>query len=217
MDEAQKRRLLVLALVLVPVLAGLGIVALAHFAGPSDEGGTATIRSSSNGSELPEPALAPAAAGTPAPAVRLTDARRGTRFDSSALAGQPLAIVFLSTACEAAAAPLRQALTAAAGAAPAVLAITADPWRDTIPRVRAWLRRHREPPSFHYLLGSVAQLRPYWRTWGLSEPKRSDATACPGVVPVHLVSGAGINAGLVDLGAGTTGAGLAHDLAALGG
>jgi len=185
----------------LPLLLGLAIAAVAHFAGnaPSENGTTAAVS---------EPGLTPAAnrvaSGTPAPRVRLEDARTGATFDSASLRGQPYAVVFVTTRCGRAGDELRAVVEDLdrAGVQVPVLGISADPAADTRGSVRAWLRQHGEPPGFHYLIGSAGQLKPYWRAWGLSSAIAADpASLCAEEeVPLHLVGADGTNAGVVDLG-----------------
>ncbi|MGH2831802.1 MAG: SCO family protein, partial [Solirubrobacteraceae bacterium] len=44
----------------------------------------------------------------------------------------------------------------------AVVAVSVDPHGDTAAAVRSWLRLHREPANFHYLIGSERELKPTW-------------------------------------------------------
>ena len=150
--------------------------------------------------------------------VRLEEARSGEPFDNSAVDGQPYAVVYLSTRCKAVGKVLRAALDELGGATGevAILGISDDPWSDTRSRVEAWLSAHREPPTLHYLIGTEAELRPSWSAWGLSAPERSNApAACTGTVPFHLVSGAGVNAGTVDIDTAQAGTSLAEVLGAM--
>ena len=200
-------------ILVLPVLTGVAIIAVGHFAG----GGEAPNVELHQGAGLRQ-AVAPAAAGTPAPELRLRDARSGRPFDNSSLDGRPYAVVFLSTRCTAIAPVLRRALDELGGAAgkAAILGISGDPWSDTLPRARSWLSAHREPPTLHYLIGSEAELRPSWSAWGLSVPERTSApSACTGSVSVHLVSSAGVNAGTVDIDTANAGTSLAKVLGAL--
>jgi|SRR5215212_5568369 len=109
-------------------------------------------------------------AGKAAPRIRLADARGGT-FDTRSLAGKPYLVTFLYAncpdVCPLIGAQLRDTLDRLGGDAGrvGVVAVSVDPRGDTAPTVRAWLRRHREPPQFHYLIGAEQQLRPVWRAW----------------------------------------------------
>lgn len=116
----------------------------------------------------------------PAPGFRLADARGGT-FDSRSLRGRPYLLTFLFTDCrdvcpligreigEA----LRQLRSRAREVA--AVAITVDPEGDTRPAVRAWLRNHRLPANFHYLVGSRRRLTPVWRAYfAAPQPRGTD-------------------------------------------
>ncbi len=195
MGGASERRKLIAALtVTLPILAGIAIVAIGHFFGHETD--TPIPRP---GSEPPRAAaVAPAAVGTPAPRVRLVEGATGTRFDSASLGSAPYAVVFIATGCETigdylgrVVAELREGGTEAA-----ILAISSDPGGDSPEKVSTWLSRHHlESGPFHYLVGTEEELLGYWNAWGLTGP----SPTCGGSVPAHLVSGSGINAGVVDL------------------
>jgi cytochrome oxidase Cu insertion factor (SCO1/SenC/PrrC family) len=191
-QQSSRRKLIALAAVVGPILVGILIVLIGHLAGHEAE----------VAKPAPEPhrraAIAPAAAGTSAPRIRLADGAGGKSFDSTSLGNMPYAVLFISTDCGPigdylgrAVAELREA-----HADVAVLAISSDPTVDTSRPVGAWLSRHHlEGTPFHYLVGDEAELRGYWNAWGLTEP----TATCPGSVPAHLVNGSSGNAGVVDL------------------
>lgn len=202
MDQQSSRRKLIAALIVIlPIMAGLVIVALGHFLGNE----TTEVKKPPAGSESVEggaverrPAPAPAAAGTPAPRVRLSEGASGARFDSASLGSEPYAVVFVSTGCEAIGAYLGRAVAELRGEgdAGAVLAISADPTADSPDAVSAWLARHKlKRGPLHYLVGDEDELRGFWNAWGFDGP----STACPPSVLAHLVNGSGENAGIVDL------------------
>jgi cytochrome oxidase Cu insertion factor (SCO1/SenC/PrrC family) len=196
MDNASSRRKIIAALaVIVPVLVGLAIVAFAHELGSETNDEETTTREAE---PTRETAIAPAAEGTPAPRVRLSEGASGARFDSASLGSEPYAVVFVSTACASigdylgrAAAELR-----GEGDAEAILAISADPARDTPKAVTAYLAAHHlKGPPVHYLVGDEEELGGYWNAWGFKGP----SSACPASYPAHLVDGTGKNAGVIDL------------------
>lgn len=104
---------------------------------------------------------------SPAPEIRLADARGGV-FDTRSLLGKPYAITFLYTSCPDVCPLIGEELqTALAQLGPAshkvsVVAVSVDPHGDTRAAVREWLKIHREPTNFHYLIGSEQRLKPTW-------------------------------------------------------
>jgi cytochrome oxidase Cu insertion factor (SCO1/SenC/PrrC family) len=196
-QQSGRRKLIALLAVVVPVLIGIAIVVVGHFAGHETE--IAKPR------ELTEieatqrvAAAAPAAAGTPAPRVRLHEGASGKSFDSASLGDDPFAVVFISTNCEAIGKYLEGAIAELRGEGgnAAVLAISADPTLDTPKAVGAWLTKHHlKGAPFHYLAGAEDELHGYWHAWGLTEP----SATCTDSVPAHLVNGSGENDGIIDL------------------
>jgi protein SCO1/2 len=106
----------------------------------------------------------------PAPDFALRDARGGT-LDTRKLRGRPYAVTFLFTdcpdVCPLIGRELGQALKLLGprAAQVAVAAVSVDPVGDTQPSALAWLRRHRLPPNFHYLIGSRDDLEPVWSSY----------------------------------------------------
>jgi cytochrome oxidase Cu insertion factor (SCO1/SenC/PrrC family) len=198
MDQSSSRRKTIATLaVVVPIVVGLIIVALGHFLG-HEHTDIAKPKEAAQAEVERRTAAAPAAAGTPAPRVRLSDGATGARFDSSSLGNDPYAVVFVTSKCEAIGAYLGRASAElkAGGDADAVLAISADPEVDTPEAVRAWVAKHKlKGGPVHYLVGDEDELRGFWNAWGFDGP----SSACPPSVPAHLVDGAGENDGIVDL------------------
>ena len=117
------------------------------------------------GAQLPNGVL-----GRQAPAFALADARGGV-FSTSELAGKPYLVTFLyahcRTTCPLIGEEVREALRQLgpnAGEVAAV-AVSVDPRGDTRAVVRRFLALHREPPNFHYLIGTRAQLAPIWKAY----------------------------------------------------
>ena len=108
-----------------------------------------------------------ALAGRPAPPIRLREAGGG-RLDTAAWRGRPYAVVFAyancGPLCQLIADELRESLAALGPAARrvAVVGVSVDPHGDTPAAARAFLARHREPPNFHYAIGTQSQLQPIW-------------------------------------------------------
>jgi protein SCO1/2 len=164
-DEPRRRlpgHLIVLAVAALVAAVAIGVLA-ARLASTRRAPGTTP---SSAQASLP-----PGIAGRPAPDIRLTDANSGRVLDTRALRGRPYAVTFLYThcpdVCPLIGAELRQALLQLGPEADrvAVVAVTVDPARDTPTAVRSWLRVHRQPPNFHYLIGTPRELRPVWKAY----------------------------------------------------
>jgi cytochrome oxidase Cu insertion factor (SCO1/SenC/PrrC family) len=198
-QDKSRRKKIATVVVVLPLVVGMIIVALGHFLG-HEESNVAKEK------EAPEvaakiklrTAAAPAAAGTPAPRVRLTNGATGQSFDSSSIGSDPYAVVFINTKCEAIGKYLGRAAAElkAKGDADAVLAISADPAVDTPEAVSAWVAKHKlKGGPVHYLIGDEGELSGLWNAWGFGGP----SSTCPPSVPAHLVDGAGENDGIVDL------------------
>ncbi|HEY0277189.1 MAG TPA: SCO family protein [Solirubrobacterales bacterium] len=198
-QEKSRRKRIATLVVVLPLVAGMIIVALGHFLG-HEESNVAKEKEAPEVVEKIErqTAAAPAASGTPAPRVRLTNGATGQSFDSASIGSDPYAVVFINTKCEAIGGYLGQvaAELKAKGDADAVLAISADPAVDTPAAVVAWVGKHElKGGPVHYLIGDEDELRGLWNAWGFGGP----SPACPPSVPAHLVDGAGENDGIVDL------------------
>jgi cytochrome oxidase Cu insertion factor (SCO1/SenC/PrrC family) len=198
-QEKERRKKIATLTVVLPIVAGLIIVALGHFLGHE----STDIKKPKELSEVEAEtqrttAASPAAAGTPAPRVRLTNGATGQSFDSASIGSDPYAVVFINTKCEAIGSYLGRVASElkAGGDADAVLAISADPAVDTPEAVRAWVAKHKlKGGPVHFLVGDEDELRGLWNAWGFGGP----SPACPPSVPAHLVDGGGENDGIVDL------------------
>jgi cytochrome oxidase Cu insertion factor (SCO1/SenC/PrrC family) len=194
-EQTKSRRKLIATLtVVLPILAGIVIVAAGHFFGHE----TKIHRPQTPTTEPRRRSAAlPAATGTPSPRVRLTEGATGKSFDSASLDGAPYAVVFVSTRCEAIGDLLGRAAGELQGEHAAILAITADPRVDSPAAVRAWSHRHhiKAGGSVHYLVGAEDEVRGYWDAWGFSGPTAD----CPESLSAHLVSGKGVDSGVIDL------------------
>jgi cytochrome oxidase Cu insertion factor (SCO1/SenC/PrrC family) len=196
-QEKARRKKIATLTVVIPITVGIIIVLLGHFLG-NEHTEIPTPKETTTEVEV-ERKAAPelAAAGTPAPRVRLSEGATGKRFDSSSLGEAGYAVVFISTKCE----PIgdylgRVARKLAGSGAGDVLAISADPEVDTPEAVRKWLAKHHIPAGgpLHYLVGDENELSGYWSAWGFSGP----SSACPGSIAVHFVSGSE-NTGVIDV------------------
>jgi protein SCO1/2 len=201
---------------LVALLA-LGLAVGAALAGCG--GGASGSASHGGGRWAVASALPDGLAGRPAPAIRLTDGRGGT-FDTRTLAGRPYLVTFLYTTCPDVC-PLigdeiRQALAdlGPAGRRVAVVAVSVDPRHDDAAAVRTWLARHREPPQFHYLIGSQRALAPVWKAWFASPQIAGDPQSAHTAI-VWLVDARGRLAANVSAGVAFDPRGLARDVRSL--
>jgi protein SCO1 len=194
-----------LAAALVPALVGCG--------GP---GASATVGSGRYAVADPLPA---GLAGRPAARIRLADARGGS-FDTRTLAGTPYLVTFLYTncpdVCPLIGDEISQALRVLGPDARrvAVVAVTVDPRHDTAQAVRVWLKRHREPSQFHYLIGSQQQLAPIWKAWYAAPQIAGDPESAHTAV-VWFVDGRGRLAAKVSAGVAFSPSGLARDVRTL--
>jgi protein SCO1/2 len=116
-----------------------------------------------------------------APDFALRD-QAGRTVSVAAERGHWFVITFLYThcpdVCPLIAANLNGALRSPTGhdAGLRVLAVSVDPARDTPAAVRNYVAQHRLVRSFHYLIGSPAELRRVWRAYhvvALSGPRQT--------------------------------------------
>jgi protein SCO1/2 len=127
--------------------------------------------------------LGPTISGdTPAPDFTLTD-QNGQPVRFADLRGKVVALTFLYTncpdVCPLIATKLGQAdqQLGADRARVALLAVTVDPVHDTPAAVRAFNVEHQlQQANWHYLLGSVAQVTPIWKSYFVG----TDAAQVPG-------------------------------------
>src|ERR1700761_6715153 len=128
-EQMRRRRIAALAIGL-PILAGIIIAALVYFLGNETTDVTTPKGEEQIERHLVE-AATPAEAGTPAPRVRLTEDGSGKSFDGGSLAGEPYAVVFISSRCAAIGGFLDRVAAELEPGEGAVLAISADPQVDT--------------------------------------------------------------------------------------
>jgi hypothetical protein len=202
MDDRTKSRRKVIATlaVVLPIAAGLTIAAIAHFVGGEEgevEKPAAEKRQQEQAPRHLVEAATPAELGSPAPRVRLTEGGSGKGFDGASLGSEPYAVLFISTRCEAIGGFLHRAAAELEAGEAAVLAISADPRVDTPGAVRTWLSHNKIEPGgpVRFLTGDEAEVRGYWNAWGFGGP----VADCGESIPVHLVTGADKNAGVLDV------------------
>jgi cytochrome oxidase Cu insertion factor (SCO1/SenC/PrrC family) len=194
--QLRRRRLAALAVTL-PILVGIVIAGVVYLAGGSEETDITKPEGEVAASGQLVEAATPAEAGTPAPRVRLTEGGSGKSFDGASLGGEPYAVVFISSRCTAIGGFLGRVAAELEPGEGAVLAISADPQVDSPAAVARFLSQEhlKAGGPVRYLLGSEDELRGYWNAWGFDGP----AAKCPESIPAHLVSGAGKNAGVLDV------------------
>lgn len=127
----------------------------------------------------------------PAPTMRLEDAASGRPFDTASLAGRPYM-----------------------GKDVDVVALSVDPRGDTRSAVQAWLKLHREPANFHYLIGSEAELQPYWEAWHVGPQIVGDPDSSHTAV-IYPVTREGKIAAIIDAGGQVPSSDLAYDFRSL--
>ncbi len=152
---------------------------------------------------------------SPAPEIRLTDARGGV-LDTRSLLGEPYAITFLYSSCPDVCPLIGEELqTALAQLGPdshkvGVVAVSVDPRGDTLAAVRAWLKLHREPANFHYLIGSEQQLKPTWDAYFVAPQIPGDPNSSH-TAAIWLVNRQGQRQAEIDAGAPVSPNDLAYD------
>ncbi|HVV91722.1 MAG TPA: SCO family protein [Solirubrobacterales bacterium] len=155
-----------------------------------------------------------------APRMKLEDAASGEPFDTASLKGRPYMVTFLythcPTVCPLIGAELQAALAELGKEAKGVdvVALSVDPRGDTRSAVRAWLKVHREPANFHYLIGSEAELRPYWNAWHVGPQIAGDPDSSH-TAAIYLVDRRAMIRGIVDGGTQVPSSDLAQDFRTL--
>src|SRR5436309_102425 len=100
----------------------------------------------------------------------------GHQVTARSLRGRPVIVSFLYThcrdTCPLVADQVRGALDRLGGRGVPFVAVSVDPGGDTRASARAFLLKHDLNSRAHYLLGTVAQLEPVWRAFGVA-PQRS--------------------------------------------
>ncbi|HEY4276815.1 MAG TPA: SCO family protein [Conexibacter sp.] len=197
-------------------LAGLGLALIATVAacGSSSSSAPTTIGQFRGVSQVPAALL-----DKPAPHMRQTDVRGGT-LDTSSLRGKPYAVTFLYANCPDVCPLITSEIVEALGKMGAsarrvaVVAVSVDPRGDTAANVDAFLRRHRAPANFHYLIGSESQLQPIWRSYFAAPQIQGDPNSAH-TAAVWLVDGEGRLRAKFDAGLAFNTDDLAHDMTQL--
>ena len=190
------------ALVVVAILAVLAIAA-----------GLVLAR---GGQEEPDFRGSQPPAGLMLPTFQLRD-DQGQDVRSANLRGKAVAVTFLDSecmdACPIIAAQMSQAMKALGDDRSKVeaLAITVDPVGDTPGRIDEFLRRYRATGTLRYLDGTVAELRPIWRAFGVVSSLDSGDSNLHSA-PVRIYDGEGQWRSTLHPGVDLTPANLANDL-----
>ena len=106
----------------------------------------------------------------PAPAFELRD-QRGSPVSIRALRGKPAVVTFIDPVCRnlcpLEAAALGKVVRDLGSNAPAVVAVSVNPWADTRANFRADADEWRLPPSWRWATGSPAALARVWRSYSI--------------------------------------------------
>jgi cytochrome oxidase Cu insertion factor (SCO1/SenC/PrrC family) len=137
--------------------------------------------------------------------------------DTPEFDGKALAVTFLDTqcteACPIAASQMAEAVRLLGEDRGRVLAVaySVDPLRDTPASIRSFLERNRATEEIRYVDGSVASLRPVWRSFKIL-PSHQTGNSNMHSVPVRVYDTEGRWRSTLHPGVDLTAANLAHDL-----
>ena len=155
------------------------------------------------------------------PQIDLRD-DEGRRVRSADLDGKAVAVTFLDVQCTEAcpiiAAQVGQAIRALGDERDRVeaLAISVDPIRDTPGGIDGFLRRHRAKGFLRYLDGTVAELRPLWKSFAVAASHDTGSSDMHSA-PVRVYDGEGRWRSTLHPGVDLTPENLVHDLRAAAG
>ena len=155
-----------------------------------------------------------------APTMRLHDVTTGRTLDTASLEGTPYMVTFLYTHCPDVCPLIGSELQAALdelgreARKVAVVAVSVDPRGDTPSAVRSWLKVHQEPANFHFLIGSEAELEPYWEAWHVGPQIAGDPDSSHTAV-IYPITREGKIAAIINAGGQVPSADLAYDFRSL--
>lgn len=150
------------------------------------------------------PTLSGAVINPPAPAANFT---LHDQFDQpitlSSYRGKVVVLTFLYTNCPDACPLITQKLHQSYemlgpdASKVAILAVTVDPERDTVPQVRAYSAEKDMLQKWHFLVGTMAEVQPVWAAYGASSARdtftadqaRATAVASGAPTPTPIPSG----------------------------
>ncbi len=167
-----------------------------------------------------EATVYPGGTSVAAPRMQLEDAATGKPFDTASLKGRPYMVTFLYTHCPTVCPLIGSELQAALrelgkeAKKVDVVALSVDPRGDTRAAVQAWLKVHREPANFHYLIGSEKELEPYWGAWHVGPQIAGDPNSSHSAA-IYLITRKATIAGIVDAGSQVPSSNLAQNFRAL--
>ncbi|HEX2292411.1 MAG TPA: SCO family protein [Gaiellaceae bacterium] len=134
---------------------------------------------------------------------------------SGDLSGKAVAVTFLDTqcteACPIVAAQMGEAMRLLEGEDVVALAFSVDPENDTPARIRSFLARYRAEEEVRYVDGTVAELRPVWKGFGIL-PSVDTGSSNMHSAPVRVYDAEGRWRSTLHPGVDLTAANLAHDL-----
>jgi protein SCO1/2 len=205
-----RSRILLLGLATVLALA-LALVLLLDRPTTRSGAGATAVAVDARGAAGFDGALLPG--GLRAPGFTLTD-QRGRRISLRQYRGQVAILTFLATACSPAcplvAQQIRGALDELGRNPVPVLIVSADPAADTPAAVRRFLAEAALAGRVEYLSGTLSELRPVWRAYGIV-PAQLAAAGSPRPASVLLIDRAGDERDLFEV-EQLTPEGLAHDV-----
>ena len=213
----RRSRILLLGLATAVVLACALVLILDRPATRSPAGASATA---------PGPAAADASSGfdgallpgtLSAPDFTLTD-QHGRRVSLDQYRGRVTILTFLSPACQPTCPLIAQQIRGALDeldAHPAVLIVSANPAADTPAAVRRFLGEAALSDRVEYLTGTLSELRPVWRAYGIVPSLLGEADS-PHAASVLLIDRSGQKRDLFQV-EELTPEGLAHDIRKLEG
>jgi protein SCO1/2 len=176
----------------------------------SAAGANATSSSGFDGAALPP--------GQAAPGFTLTD-QRGERVSLAGYRGRVVVLAFIYSTCGRPCVLLAQQVRGALDELPhpvPVLFVSADPAIDTRASVARFLASVSLTGRVRYLTGSLGELRPVWRAYGVTPPEAGRA-AFQNAVGLRLIDRRGDDRVLFQVeGEDLTVEGIAHDLRRLG-
>jgi cytochrome oxidase Cu insertion factor (SCO1/SenC/PrrC family) len=204
----RRRPLLFLAIALA-LTAASGVVVSGCGKEGADESAIVPPGGIYRGSEPP--------AGIPMPQLTLRDVLSGKQVDAQDLRGKVVLITFLDTDCKDKCPLIASAigeglrlLSPNLRQKTSAVAISVNPLIDTRPSVRRFLRQ-RHADAITYLCGSVAELKPVWKKFGVvSAYETGDADAHS--ADVRVFDPQGIWVATQHSGVDLTPANLAHDI-----